>query len=146
MVQKIEPSMAYSVKISGKPFKGRIQDSAWKNLFYEIHDNILKNILREPITIIYYSKPEQHKGKVDAFIGAELQKKSGLSAEFTEKELTFRGVLRVELTMHPVIMPSPGKVKRLIGRFATDNNITLDSLLIEKYHSDNTLTVEIPYR
>jgi hypothetical protein len=146
LVQKIESSASYTIKISGKPFKGRIQDTAWKNLFYEMHDNILKSRLKEPITIIYFSKPEEHRGKIDAFIGAEVLENSSLPKDFIEQELAFKGVLRVDLNMHPVILPSPARVKKLIMSYAKDKNISLDSLLIEKYHPDNSLTVEVPFR
>jgi hypothetical protein len=146
VVKKIEPPAEYTIKITGKSFKGRIQGTLWKNLFYEMHDDIVKSILKEPITIIYFIMPEEHKGKTDAFIGAEAEDPSAIPQEFTEQVLTCRGVLRVDLTMHPIIMPSPARVRKLIMNYAKDKNLLLDSLMIEKYHADNSLTVEIPFR
>jgi len=147
VVEKIENQDPYEIRIWGKNFHGNIQDENWKKLFIEIRDHIVKEKLKGPITVIYYKVPagKGNNEKIDAFIGLRVPDNGTIPSGFTEKSVAFKGVLRVRLTMHTIVMPSPQKVKRIISRYAAMNNLQLDSLQIEKYYPDNTLTVEVPF-
>lgn len=147
-VQKVETDRSYILDLWGEEFNGNMQDTTWKNLFLEIRDRIVHGILNDPITIVYYRKPKDagRKGNIEAFIGASLQPDSIPPRGLTEIKIVKKGVLRVTLNMHPVVMPSPSKVRRLITRYAAGNNLGLDTLMIEKYYHDNSIAVEVPVR
>ena len=148
VVEKIEGQEPYEIRIWGKNFHGNIQDENWKKLFIEIRDHIVKEKLQGPITVIYDKAPggKGDNEKIDAFIGLPVPEGDTIPPGFTEKSFDFKGVLSVRLTMHTVVMPSPQKVKKIISRYAAMNNLHLDSLQIEKYYPDNTLTVEVPFK
>ena len=145
-VQEVKEGKFYKINLWGKEYHGNMNDTTWKKMFMEIRDDIIHGKLSDPITIVYFRKPELHEKKIriDAFIGAG--KLNGLPApgDLEEKTITRQGALRVRLTMHPIVMPGPEKVRQEINAYATRNHITLDTLLIEKYFHDNSLDVEIP--
>ena len=143
-VLEISGEGAYRLEISGRNYEGKMGSPAWKNLFIEMRDSIGHGKLEEPITIIYL-RPLDRGKTIEAFIGAVRKPGQQLPAGFTEKSVTRKGVLRVNLSMHPVVMPSPELVRKRIRVYARIHRLVLDSLMIEKYHPDNSLTVEIPY-
>ncbi len=146
-VRKIDNAGPYVMDIWGKEFTGDMQDTIWKNMFVGIRNEIIEGQLKGPIMIIYYKKPDNstHKGKIEAFIGAEAGDDIPPSGNLKERMINVNGVIRASLNMHPVLMPSPERVKKLISQFAKNNHLREDSIMIEKYFPDNTLQVEVPY-
>ena len=147
-VEKIENALPYEVKIWGKHFDGNVQDEKWKGLFVEIRDMIVDGKLKAPVTVIYLKETPagDNDKKIEAFIGSQAVPGTQPPDGLQEDSLSFKGVLRVRLTMHPVVMPSPQKVMKVISRYAAMNNLKPESLHIEKYYPDNTLAVEVPFK
>ncbi len=145
-ITRVENDQPWSLRIWGKQFQGTVQDPDWKKLFIQTRDFIVQGKFSGPVIVVYFKRPETtgNPGKVEAFIGARLSNDSLPPMDFRELKLEKKGVVRADLDMHPVVMPSADKVNRMIRHFADTCHLTLDSLMIEKYYRNNALAVEVP--
>ena len=125
------------LKVYGKPFQGKYNDSSIEKLFTEARQFAVDN---DDATLAIINYITNSQDSVKQFIGFISYK--DYDQMFVEmKEVTF---VKTKINAHNSVMPRPDKVLDEATAFAKQNGLKLDDLSIEVYHKESDLEVLFP--
>ncbi len=133
----------------GRHYKGRLDNNALEEIFYEVRSQHEKGEPSGVLTIVTLKEPLTAKDTVEQFIGllTETPYASPLPAGWERFTLETNRAVRNTIRAHNLVMPKPYEIKEEIQEFANKNNLNLKSdVSIEKYMGERHLEVEIPVR
>jgi hypothetical protein len=132
--------------VAGNYYEGSLNDKKWEELFHNTNELIKNGGYAGVLILIWYNEPEKEKGFARVFIGITLQEHEKAPSGFEIINVDMNGLIRVTIKAHPLVMPKPQKIAGKMKKFALENNLELQDLLIEKYPEESKVIAEIPVR
>jgi hypothetical protein len=138
-VEKIELS---PLRLKGLYFKGTPIDPALEATFQEVH-HAANQTKESSLYTLYLIEPAGKTDTMHVFVGLE-NLKNNLPEHWEELNFPEGTYLSSFLEAHPLVMPSPQKVKEAINSYSENNKITKPKIFIEKIQNKNQVQVLAP--
>ncbi|MDJ1481139.1 hypothetical protein QNI16_11640 [Cytophagaceae bacterium YF14B1] len=142
---EISTAQAPEYIVAGKLFKGGATSDTLMTIFSEIKDLHTTQKLPGTLAAVYYSIPEEAKGKLEVWVGVLVSDTTIVLPEgYLFRKFPSSNVIRAEIKAHYMVAPAPDKVKAQLYEFATEQKVKPGRYVIEKYHNEQDITMEIP--
>ena len=127
----------------GNQFNGQIESDTLKSLFFGAKTLLEKKQVDGTLAILYFKDAEQGRDSIECFTGILLTRKPGSVPEGMEyKAFSSKGAVKARFDGHRLVTPNPSQIKEKVDRFATQNNLKLQRIFVEKYFSDNAIEID----
>ncbi len=133
-------------RVLGSYYEGRLSNVRWEDLFVTTRDLLGEGKVKGDLTIIWYNEPEEEQGFAKAFIGIRVDDTGFADPQLELREIKMNGLIRAELEAHNLVMPRPQKVIQAIRKYAREQHISLQDIVIERYPEESLIVTEIPIR
>ncbi len=129
--------------IIGKYFEGKVESDTMKTIFLEAKTMAEKKIINGTVVVLYYKDASKGDDEIECFAGLLLlNKPENIPLGMEYRNFKSKGVIRAKFDGHRIVTPNPSRVKEEVNNYAKENNLTLQSLFIEKYFSNNAIEVD----
>jgi hypothetical protein len=138
----IEKKAFEELKLKGINFKGLPSDPALELAFKTVQDKANQDPF-SPFYVIYHQEPAGKTDTLQVFVGLADDNKN---TDPNWENLNFfqEAALFVELEIHPLVMPSPSKIKKELKKYAQSQQLLISEPFIEKIQGKNKITVIAP--
>ena len=127
----------------GNEFNGQIESDTLKNMFLGAKRLIEEKQVDGTLAILYFKDAEEGRDSIACFTGILLAGKPGSVPEGMEyKTFNSKGAVKARFDGHRLVTPNPSQIKEKVDRFATQNNLKLQRVFVEKYFSDNAIEID----
>lgn len=135
----VEEANKSSFQIAGLHIDRQFNSKEIKETFEKLRAEAEKgNLLGCQLSIVSYSQSERDR----QFMGLVLiEGIAEVSEEYEILELSYADAFKVDLKMHNMVMPTKEDVEDRIRAYANANEMTADSVFLEIYNHDNTVTI-----
>ncbi len=128
--------------LAGKTFRGTPQDKHLGETFRSI-ESLLALHPGKKIHTVYVVEPAGKLDTMEVFVGLDLP---FAPSDLESKTFSEQRFVLATIRGNRWVMPGPEKVKRRIGAFAKEKNLTLNGVFIDKIISDQEVQVIAPVR
>ncbi|MTI31667.1 hypothetical protein [Xanthovirga aplysinae] len=144
---KISVKENINYTLIGKSFEGRYKSKEVKNIFFDTRRLLEEGELHGTLAIIYDQDPSENEGNMKSFTGIILEKPiSKIPKGFEERKFKAFTVVQAQINAHPLVMPTPEKIKEKLKIYAQEQGLELQDISIEKLVGERELVVEIPVK
>lgn len=131
-----------SVALAGKTFRGTPQDEKLSETFRHI-ETLLPLHPGKKMHMIYLVEPAGKLDTMEVFVGLDLP---FAPADLESKIFSEKKFIVATIRANKWVMPGPERVKEKIQRFASENQVTLSGIFIDKIISEEEVQVIAPVK
>lgn len=141
---KVAPSQTFSSRLLlvGKPFKGKTKDKTMGETLNQVAKALKDKTLEGEMVICYYGNPDTDH-EIEVFAGINQNSVSSIPEGFEVKKIPAYKAVSVKVNTGDLFAPTPANVNKAIIEFAKEKGLTLDTVYIEKFISDQEVVNEI---
>ncbi len=130
--------------VVGQSYRGTYGDLALRKIFVEAKQRQEDGTVPGVLTVINRDAASGSEEEVNQFIGIALSAPlDSLPPDYQRDTLAAGTYLRARVSAHPVAQPRPRTINEQLEAYATEHQLTVSGLPIERYRSSDTLWVEM---
>lgn len=132
-----------NVVIIGQEFYGKQTSPDIESFFEDARKLISNNLVKGELCIVDYQSDTIPDNFLHMYIGVLLsQEMAEVPNGFEVREIESDKRFAVFLSMHPIVRPSPSRIRNLFNEAASKKGVTLEPFTLEKHYPDNTMSIE----
>lgn len=132
-----------SYTLYGQYYDGKVGADTLQMLFMDAVELVEANESLDEVVMVYFGQANEDTGEVHNFVGVEADDKIKMPSDWEALSLSAKQSVMGCIEANPIVMPTPASMHEELTAYAVEQQITLDTLFMERYKGPNNVCVEI---
>ena len=129
---------------SGQKYYGLTTDDSLREIMGSVFQEVQRGRLEGTFSVCHIGNPDQDRYPISVWVGTTQESPQKAVPElFDQWRLPAREVVRATINSYSIVAPNPNKVNEELRNLAQKRGLTLDSLYLERYFSEEKIFNEI---